>query len=86
MVCTGMLPPATIFAVPSPEPAPVAVNVIPTVLLAAPIRVKFVVPRLVITYEVPTTKDPAVMFTNCLTAPPLVALILITEAESIELT
>ena len=81
-----MLPPATIFAVPVPDPIPVAVNVIPTVLLAAPIRVKFVVPRLVITYEVPTTKDPAVMFTNCLTVPPLVALILITEAESIDLT
>ena len=81
-----MLPPCKIFAVPSPEPIPVAVKVMPTVLLAAPIEMKFVVPMFVITYVVPTTKDPAVMLTSCLIAPPEVAEILICVAESIDLT
>ena len=41
-------------------PTPVAVNTVPTLLLAAPIRVKFVLPATVIVYFVPITKLPAV--------------------------
>ena len=36
------------FAVPVPVPAPDAINAVPTLLLAAPIRVKFVLPTLTI--------------------------------------
>jgi hypothetical protein len=46
--------------VPVPDPAPVALNVIPTVLLGAPIATKLVVPREVILYSVPITKDQPV--------------------------
>ena len=53
---------------PVPVPAPVAVNIVPTSLLAAPIKVKSVVPLYtplpstgpVIVYFCPTTKLPAV--------------------------
>jgi hypothetical protein len=47
-----LLPPALNpppLPVPVPVPDPVAVKVMPTVLLAAPIKVKLVVPMLVIT-------------------------------------
>ena len=44
---------------PVPEPTPVASKVTPTVLLVAPIAVKFVVPTVRIVYSSPTVKDPA---------------------------
>ena len=46
---------------PSPVPTPVAVNIVPILLSAAPINVKSVVPVDVILYSVPTTKLPAVL-------------------------
>ena len=48
------------IAVPVPEPIPVAVNVSPTVLELAPIKVKSVVPIETILYSSPITNDPAV--------------------------
>ena len=47
-------------AVPVPVPAPVATNIVLLLLSAAPICVKSVVPALVILYELPVTKLPAV--------------------------
>ena len=47
-------------AVPVPVPAPVAVKIVPTVLLAEPIAVKSVVPALIIVYDTPVTNAPAV--------------------------
>lgn len=48
-----------VVAVPVPEPTPVATKTVPTVLLAAPIKVKFVVPADTIVYVAPTIKLPA---------------------------
>ena len=48
------------FAVPVPEPTPVAVNTSPTLLLAAPINVKSVVPTDTILYSLPMLNNPAV--------------------------
>ena len=52
-----MIPPN---AVPVPVPTPVAVNIVPTVLDAAPINVKLVVPTVNILYTLPITNNPAV--------------------------
>ena len=48
-------------AVPEPAPTPVAVNIVPTLLFAAPISVKFVVPVTFILYLVPTINAPALI-------------------------
>jgi hypothetical protein len=53
-----------VFAVPVPVPAPVATKLIPTVLLEAPIKVKSVLPIVVIVYSSPITKDPALIVTS----------------------
>ena len=42
VLCTDTIFPATIVAVPSPDPTPVAVNRTPIVLDAAPIAIKLV--------------------------------------------
>ena len=47
-------------AVPVPLPAPVAVNTVPGFELAAPIKVKSVVPVLIIVYDTPVMNNPAV--------------------------
>ena len=48
-------------AVPVPKPTPVAVNVVPTLLSAAPINVKIVVPVETIIYVLAVTNAPAVI-------------------------
>ena len=60
LVGTAVLTHVFVVAVPSPVPTPVAVNTTPTVLDAAPIDVKLVVPTVRIVYSVPTAKEPAV--------------------------
>ena len=47
-------------AVPVPVPGPVAVNIVPALLSAAPIFVKLVFPALLILYTLPLIKLPAV--------------------------
>ena len=47
-------------AIPVPVPTPVAVNNVPTVLSAEPIKVKFVLPASSIIYSTPTLNAPAV--------------------------
>ena len=59
-----LLPVFLVLAVPVPVPTPVAVKVRPTVLEAAPISVKSVVPIALIEYAVPTTNDPALVDTS----------------------
>ena len=58
------------LAVPVPEPIPVATNVVPTLLLAAPIRVKSVVPAKVIVYVAPIAKFPALVTVVNITGSP----------------
>ena len=53
-----------VFALPVPDPTPVAVKVSPTVLDVAPMRVKSVVPIALIEYVVPVTNEPAVISTS----------------------
>ena len=50
-----------------PDPAPVAVNLTPTLLDIAPIAVKSVVPIETIVYCCPITKDPAVAVLRTMT-------------------
>jgi hypothetical protein len=64
-----------VFAVPVPEPDPVAVKVIPTVLLEAPIKVKSVLPIVTIVYESPAIKDPALTITLAGNEPKLPGLV-----------
>ena len=59
MLCCQVLPATLTKAVPVPEPAPVATNAVPTLLLAAPIATKLVVPTVAIMYVCPITKLPA---------------------------
>ena len=53
-----------VLALPVPDPTPVAVNTTPNVLLPAPIRVKSVVPIVLIEYVVPITNEPAAMIAS----------------------
>ena len=54
---------------PVPDPTPEAWKIVPTVLAAAPMPVKLVVPAVVISYHWPETNDPAL--TMGLFAPPM---------------
>ena len=65
-----------VLAVPVPEPTPVAMKSSPTVLAVAPIRVKLVVPIVVMLYVVPIEKEPAVIRTLPCIAPLPVATLL----------
>ena len=55
-ICEGASYPT--YAVPVPVPGPVASNTTPTVFDTAPIKVKFVVPTVLIVYVCPTTNAP----------------------------